>query len=97
MFEGILFYNIFFHLYRLTYQLFESCIINTRGIEIEQFCPMCRIANQTMLQHFSISGEEIVCVQCAQEFSFNQYTVCRSESTDFIFQSVEVDSCFTPH
>ena len=63
MFERILFNNILFYLYGLSYKLFQIAVINTFCIKIEQLRPVSCIADESVFQHLRIAGEKVLSVQ----------------------------------
>ena len=97
VFVGVLLYDVLFDLYGASHQLLEAGVVGVAGVEVQQFCPMGNVAYQSVFQHFGIAGEEVVAVQRAQEFGFEQYILCRIESSDFIFQPVVVYACFASY
>ena len=52
-------------------------------------------ADKAVFQHFRISGTDVLIVQCSQELCIQQYACGRCEDSYFIFQTVEVDACFS--
>ena len=58
---------------------------------------MFRSADQSVLQHFGITGEEVMGIEAAQKFCFKEYAGGRSEDADFILQPVEVDTCLASY
>ena len=57
---------------------------------------MFRGADKSVFQHFGITGEEVVCIEAAQELRFEEHRGGRGEDADFILQSVEVDARLPP-
>ena len=57
---------------------------------------MFRGTDEAVLQHLRIAGEEVMGIEAAQEFGFQQHAGGRSKNTDFILQTVEVDAVLPP-
>ena len=58
---------------------------------------MFRGTDEAVLQHLRIAGEEVMGIEAAQEFGFQQHAGGRSKNTDFILQIVEVDARLASH
>lgn len=92
VFLGVLLHDVLLDLYGAAHHVFQLSIVGLFGVEGQQFVEVPGSTDEAVLQHFGIAGEEVVCIEAAQELRFEQYTIGGSEGTDFVLQPVEVDA-----
>ena len=85
------------HLYRLHHQLRERLPIGIGEVEIQHFGPGLFRVDESVLEHFGITRQEILLVKRLQEWGVEDDAVGIVEYAHFVFQTVEVDACLSAH
>ena len=79
------------------YSALQTGVVDVLQVEGHEFGPVAFGADESVFQHFGVSGADVLVVQCPQEFRVDKYACSRAECADFVFQAVEVDSRFPAH
>ena len=93
-FVGILCHDAFLDCHALAHHVAQVAVVDVVEVEIQQFPPMLRGADEAVLDHFGIAGADVFVVQRFQEFGADEHAFRRTEGSDFVLQPVEVDSRF---
>lgn len=96
MLQGVLTYDVLLNLYAFGHQGLEGGVVHVVQVETEKFGPMFVGADKSVFEHFRITGCQVLIVECAQEIGVYEHTVCWCKCSNFVFQSVEVDTRFSP-
>ena len=95
--ERILFHNLLLHLHRFADQLLQTVVIDGLHIKAHQLAPVADAADETVFQHLRIARKDVLMVKCTKELAIDEHCLRRTEGTNLVLQSVEVDTGLSPH
>ena len=95
--QRVFLHDSFFYGYTRSYHLSEMEQIGLLEIEVEKFRKDFLVADESVLQHFGIARTDVLGIECLEEFGVEYHGIGSIEHTDFVLQSVEVDTRLSSH